>query len=88
VSPRLAGIGQDDSVVNGFWRRLREPVEREPNATCPVCGEPVIAEPEATFLAGGPMMAKRTKEELIAACRTHGRPPFNNSTRHYVERHP
>jgi hypothetical protein len=81
-------IGQDEHVVNRFWSRLWKPTEREPNATCPVCDKPVLAEPEAMFSPFGPMMAKRTREELVAACATHGHPPFNDATRSYLERHP
>ena len=81
-------IGQHGRVTIRFWSRLWKPMEREPNAKCPVCDEPVVAEPEAMFSAFGPMMAKRTREELVAACAIHGHPPFNDATRSYLERHP
>lgn len=52
------------------------------NAECPICGDPVVAFP--TTMMGtslsGPMAAPRTREELVAACSTHGRSPYNDRT--------
>lgn len=59
---------------------------REPNAKCPLCDGPVVAEPEAMFSMFGPMMARRTREELIAACATHGHQPFNEKTTRWLAR--
>jgi hypothetical protein len=36
----------------------------------------------------GPLVAKRTREEVVAACATHGQPPFNELTTRWLERHP
>jgi hypothetical protein len=79
---------QDGPVAKGWWSRLWKPMEREPNAKCPLCDAPVVAEPEFMASASGPMMAHRTREELIAACATHGHAPFNDATKQYLERHP
>jgi len=52
------------------------------NAECPVCGAPVVTAP-TTMLGGmmtGPMFSPHMREELIAACRVHGRSPFNDGT--------
>ena len=52
------------------------------NANCPVCGAPVVAFP-TTMTGGmltGPMMAPRTREELVAACAVHGQSPYNHRT--------
>jgi hypothetical protein len=52
------------------------------NAECPLCGAPVVTAP-TTMLGGmmtGPMFSPQTREELIAACRVHGKSPFNDGT--------
>jgi len=79
---------QDEWVAKRFWSGLWKPAVREPNAKCPVCDAPIVAWPEAMLSPAGPMMAKRTREELVAACATHGHPPFNELTTRWLERHP
>ncbi len=69
--------------MRDLGRRLWSTVWRSrpflPNGQCPLCGRPVVL--HASTRIGtwtGPMMAQRTKQEQIAACSVHGRPPFND----------
>lgn len=60
--------------------KLSRPVPFEANGACPVCSSPVVLLP-TTYMGSqysGPMMVRRTREEQIAACPTHGRSPFND----------
>lgn len=57
-----------------------------PNAECPVCGQSVVVPASS----GGDNMMGRiavrpSEAELTAACRDHGRSPFNDATLRYVE---
>jgi hypothetical protein len=56
------------------------PFEQEPNDACPLCGRPVVVEATTLRTSYGAMGLPRTREELIAACPEHGRPPFNDAT--------
>jgi hypothetical protein len=56
------------------------PFEREPNDACPLCGHPVVVEATTLRTSYGAMGLPRTREELIAACPEHGRPPFSDAT--------
>jgi len=59
---------------------LRKPVPFKANGRCPVCSTVIVLLP-TTYMGSkysGPMMARKTREEQIAACPTHGRSPFNN----------
>ena len=42
----------------------------------------MVAEPVARWgtMVGGPMAGARPEEELVAACRVHGRSPYNDLT--------
>ncbi len=62
-------------IVSTVWRSR----PFRPNGQCPLCGRPVVL--HASTRIGtwtGPMMAQRTRQEQIAACPLHGRPPFND----------
>ena len=73
-------VGALRRTVRWLWSpRDHKP---EPNATCPVCAAPVVI--EKTMRKGGrmgPMFSPATREEKVAACIEHGRPPFNDRTR-------
>ncbi len=53
------------------------------NGECPICGRAVVV--AGTIMMGnpysGPMMAPRTREEVVAACPDHGHPPYNDASR-------
>src|SRR5258708_3937058 len=70
---------------NPVWSRLWKPLDRTPNDKCPVCGGPVVVAPDRGFFPLGSMIARRTKQELIAACAVHGHAPFNDETRRFLE---
>ena len=73
------------SRIRRAWAALWKPIPSRapvPNAGCPICQLPVVASP-TTYLGsayGGPMMVPHTRQELVAACAVHGRPPFNEAT--------
>jgi hypothetical protein len=55
-----------------------------------MCDRPVVVG-AATYLGSmysGPMMAPRTRQELIAACSVHGSSPFNDATIRAVQADP
>lgn len=60
--------------------KLWKPLPFQPNGTCPLCSTPVVLSPTTYMgsLYSGPIMARRTRDEQIAACPTHGRSPFND----------
>ena len=75
------GRGRIRRAWSALWKPIppRAPV---PNAECPICRRPVVASP-TTYLGNaysGPMMVPHTRQELVAACAVHGRPPFNEAT--------
>jgi hypothetical protein len=74
------------AVAKKLWSRLWKPLDRTPNEKCPVCDEPVVVAPDRGFFALGGTMARRTRQELIAACAVHGHAPFNDETRRFLER--
>src|SRR3954462_11564459 len=84
-----AAKGQDVGVANGFWARLWAPRRVEPiaNAECPICQGPVVVAPIGTSAFWGGMAAPRPREELVAACAVHGRPPYNQRTVECLVRH-
>lgn len=52
-----------------------------PNAACPLCGRPVVIAPTNygnRFVSL--LYVPATRQEKIAACAVHGRPPFNRQT--------
>lgn len=68
--------------LRSLWSWLWRVPPPEPNATCPDCGRPVVAAPEWHVSSKlGPLGAKRTRAELLAACPVHGRPPYNSASR-------
>ena len=71
-------------MSTGWWARLWHPRRTRvaANARCPECHEPVIIAGEVMqgSRLGGPMFSPRTRGELVAACATHGRSPFNERT--------
>ena len=73
--------------LSNLWK----PVPFKSNGRCPVCSTPIVVLP-TTYMGSqysGPMMVRRTKEEQIAACPTHGRSPFNDlSVRALHDRNP
>jgi len=86
---RAVARGQDVVVAKGFWARLWAPRRVEPiaNAECPICQGPVVVAPMGTSAFWGGMAAPRPREELVAACAVHGRPPYNQRTLEYLARH-
>jgi hypothetical protein len=63
-------------------RRSGSAVDRKPNSTCPICGAPVVlAGSYARNRFTSPMAVLPTREERVAACAEHGRPPFNDWAR-------
>lgn len=54
----------------------------EPNAECPLCAEPVVIAPISGLrsMLGGPLYSPAARDEKIASCASHGRPPFHNQT--------
>ncbi len=79
---RTPGWWQDREMgrVRQWLSRLRDPLPFRANARCPICSSPVVLLP-TTYLGSqytSPMMVRRTREERVAACPTHGRSPFND----------
>ncbi len=59
---------------------LWQPLPFRTNGRCPICSSPIVLLP-TTYMGSqytGPMMVRRTREERVAACPTHGRTPFND----------
>jgi hypothetical protein len=65
------------------WRRfvrwLMTPRPITANGRCPECGRLVITAGADPRYPGVPE-GLRPREELVAACRVHGRSPFNDNT--------
>jgi hypothetical protein len=79
-------MGRIRKLIRAAWRPL--PYEARPNAECPECGLGVVVPSNygGTNLMGH-WVVKSTHAELTAACRDHGRPPFNDATvRHFKAR--
>jgi hypothetical protein len=71
-------------LLDRFWSLFRSnpAPPPKPNAECPICGRKVVIGAQ-TMMGGrlGPMLVPATREEKVAACLEHGRPPFNERTR-------
>lgn len=78
---RISPGGRPRDVARRLWRWLWA-VRRDAAADglCPLCDSPVVVLPDRMLRGWAPMMAPRTRAELIAACTVHGRPPYNDAT--------
>ena len=63
-----------------MWSALWTPDVPKPNAECPLCGEPVVIASTTSPIPLGPLHSPVTRDEKIASCATHGRPPVHNQT--------
>lgn len=70
-----------------WWSAVWTVNEPKPNAECPLCGRPTVVAPTSgpRSMLGVPLHSPATRDERIASCATHGRPPFNNQTLRAIE---
>lgn len=77
-------MGWVRNLIRAAWRpRHHVP---SPNAKCPICGNGVVV---PSRYGGdnlmGRIVVRPTEAELSAACKDHGRLPFNDATLRYFQ---